>query len=323
MKSRSVTFVIFEDHDQLDLTGPYEVFAEAGYRCTVVAPEAGPVRSDLGLSIVADRALAGTDPTSVDTLIVTGGRVRSVRQNRELIDWIAAAAGKARRVASVCTGTFLLAEAGLLDGRRATTHWAEASRLAADYPAVTVDADAIYVKDGRIWTSAGVTAGMDLALAMVEADLGRAAALDVARTLVLYLRRPGSQSQFSVPLWSSQPDSDVIRTVVDAVHAKPGDRHSIEDLAALAGLSPRHFQRRFTREVGMPPAGYLERVRIEAAQQALAETELTLDTIARRYGFGTGETLRRSFHRLIGIAPSDYRDRFGTTARRPPSTLVD
>lgn len=322
MKRRSVTFVIFDQHDQLDLTGPYEVFAEAGYPCTVVAPEAGPVRSDLGLSIVADSSLAATDPRSVDLLVVAGGGIHTARQNRELVDWISAAAKAARRVASVCTGTFLLAEAGVLDGRRATTHWSWASRLAEQYPAIKVDADPIYVKDGRVWTSAGVTAGMDLALAMVEADLGRVAALEVARTLVLYLRRPGSQSQFSVPLWSSQPDSDVIRRVVDAVHAKPGDRHSIEDLAALAGLSPRHFQRRFTQEVGMPPAGYVERVRIEAAQQALAETELTLDTIARRYGFGTGETLRRSFHRLIGIAPSDYRDRFGTATRRPHPTLA-
>ncbi len=279
------------------------------------------MKSDLGLSVVADRALADTDPRAVDILVVVGGGIHTARKNRELVEWVTAAAKAARRVASVCTGTFLLAETGVLDGRRATTHWAWATRLAEEYPAVTVDADPIYVCDGRVWTSAGVTAGMDLALAMVEADLGRRVALQVARTLVLYLRRPGSQSQFSVPLWSSQPDSDVIRTVVDAIHARPGDRHGIEDLAELAGLSTRHFQRRFTQEVAISPAAYVERVRIEAAQQALAETDLTLDAIARRYGFGTGETLRRAFHRLLGIAPSDYRDRFGTGGPRSRSSV--
>lgn len=312
MKPGTVTFVIFDKHDQLDLAGPYEVFAEAGYPCVVVGPQAGPVRSDLGLSVLADRGFADTDPRTVEILVVVGGGIHTARQDRVLVDWVTAAARSARRVASVCTGTFLLAETGALDGRRATTHWGAASRLAEEYPAVIVDPDPIYVRDGRVWTSAGVTAGMDLALGMVETDLGRDAALTVARKLVLYLRRPGSQSQFSVPLWSNQPDSDIIRTVVDAIHAEPGARHGIEDLADLAGLSTRHLQRRFTREVGIPPAAYVERVRIEAAQQALVKTDLTLDAIARRYGFGTGETMRRSFRRLIGVAPSDYRNRFGS-----------
>jgi transcriptional regulator GlxA family with amidase domain len=153
---------------------------------------------------------------------------------------------------------------------------------------------------------------MDLALALIELDLGREAALEVARELVMFLRRPGSQSQFSVPLWSTQPASDTLRAVVDAIHANPGGRHGISDLAELAGMSSRHLQRRFTNEVGVPPASYVERVRIEAAQRALAERDDPVESIARHYGFGTAETLRRAFHRLVGIAPSDYRDRFRT-----------
>jgi transcriptional regulator GlxA family with amidase domain len=176
-----------------------------------------------------------------------------------------------------------------------------------------VDRDPIFVTDGPIWTSAGVTAGMDLALALVEADLGHEVALSIAQDMVLYLRRPGSQSQFSVPLWSAQQASDPLRAVVDAIHTDPGGRHDIAELAELAGLSPRHLQRRFTREVGLSPAAYVERVRIEAAQHALAERDDPVDTIARRFGFGTAETLRRTFHRQVGIAPSDYRARFRAT----------
>ena len=199
-----------------------------------------------------------------------------------------------------------------------TTHWREADRLAREYPAVIVDSDPIFIQDGPIWTSAGVAAGMDLALALVEADLGPQKALAVARELVLFLRRPGNQSQFSVPLWSAPPASDVMREVVEAIHLDPGARHGIDDLASLAGLSPRHLQRRFTQETGLPPTVYVERVRVEAAQRALAERDDPLETIARRYGFGTAETLRRTFHRLVGIAPSEYRDRFRTAHATAP-----
>jgi transcriptional regulator GlxA family with amidase domain len=176
-----------------------------------------------------------------------------------------------------------------------------------------VDRDPIFIRDGRIWTSAGVTAGMDLALALVEDDLGRDVAHAVAQQLVLFLRRPGSQSQFSVPLWSAQPATDPIRAAVSAIHADPGAPHGIADLAGHAGLSPRHLQRRFTAELGTPPAAYVERVRVEAAQRALTGTDDPVETIARRYGFGTAETLRRAFHRNARVAPSDYRDRFRST----------
>jgi transcriptional regulator GlxA family with amidase domain len=313
MEPGAVTFVIFERYQTLDLTGPYEVFRRAGYPCRIVAPVAGPVRSGMGLAVQADLGIAEADPRDTDTLVIAGGvGVRAARSNRSLVEWVAAAATAADRVASVCTGAYLLAEAGMLDGRRATTHWRHGERLAREYPAVTVDCEPIFIQDGRIWTSAGVTAGMDLALALVELDRGRDAALEVARELVLFLRRPGNQSQFSIPLWSTQPSSDALRVVVDAIHANPGGRYGIGDLADLAGLSPRHLQRRFTHELGVPPATYVERVRIEAAQRALAERDDPVESIARHYGFGTAETLRRAFHRLVGIAPSDYRARFRT-----------
>lgn len=313
MRKHKVTFVIYDGFDGLDLSGPFEVFAEAGYELTVVAPKAGPVRSDWGLTIHADCSLASIDPRGVETLLVVGGDgVDSAGFDPSLLDWVITAAATAKRVASVCCGAFILAEAGLLDGRRVTTHWREADRLAREYPAVLVDSDPIFINDGPIWTSAGIAAGMDLALALVEEDLGTQTALRVARELVLFLRRPGSQSQFSVPLWSAQPANDVMREVVDAIHLDPGARHGIDELASIAGLSPRHLQRRFTNETGLSPTVYVERVRVEAAQRALAEGDDPLEAIARRLGFGTAETLRRTFHRNVGIAPSEYRERFRT-----------
>jgi transcriptional regulator GlxA family with amidase domain len=313
MKPGRVTFVIFDGYEALDLAGPYEVFGEAGYELVVVAPKKGPLRSSKGLPVQVDLSVSTADPRHVGTLVAAGGDgVFAARYNRRLVDWVVTAAGSAQRVASVCSGTFLLAEAGLLDGRRVTTHWRVADQLAEDYPNLVVDSDPIFIQDGPFWSSAGITAGMDMALALVEADLGPKTALNVARELNLFLRRPGSQSQFSVPLWSTPPTSDALRRVVDAIHTDPGARHGISELASVAGLSPRHLQRRFTHEVGLPPAAYVERVRIEAAQRDLSERDDPVEAIARRYGFGTAETLRRTFHRIVGIAPSDYRARFRT-----------
>ena len=311
MTPGSVTFVVFDGFDGLDLAGPFEVFGEAGYDLRVVGPSLRPTRSSKGLAVRPDGSVRTADPRTTDTLVVVGGDgVFAARHDRALVDWVAAASASAPRVASVCSGAFLVAETGLLDGRRVTTHWRAAERLAREHPALIVDADPIFVRDGHVWTSAGITAGMDLALALVEADLGPRTALDVARELNLFLRRPGGQSQFSVALWSTPPRTAVLQRVVDAIHTDPGARHDIDGLASLAGLSTRHFQRRFTEEVGLPPAAYVERVRIEAAQRDLSERDDPVDTIARRYGFGTAETLRRAFHRLVGIAPSEYRDRF-------------
>jgi transcriptional regulator GlxA family with amidase domain len=316
---RRIVFVIFDGFQPLDLVGPHEVFQYAGklscgYCCQVVAPCAGPVRSGSGLPVHATHGVADLDPGGIDTLVVAGGGgVDQARLDRALVRWIAAAGAGARRVTSVCSGVFMLAAAGLVTGRRVTTHWARAEQLAREHPELRVDCDPIFIRDGRVWTSAGVTAGMDLALALVEDDLGRDIAHAVAQEMVLFLRRPGSQSQFSVPLWSAQPRTDPIRSVLSAIHTDPGARHGIADLAGHAGLSPRHLQRRFTAEIGTPPAAYVERVRIEAAQRALAGSDDPVATIARRYGFGTAETLRRAFHRNASVAPSDYRDRFRST----------
>jgi transcriptional regulator GlxA family with amidase domain len=312
---RRIVFVIFEGFQPLDLVGPHEVFQHAGaYACEVVAPQAGLVRSGSGLPVQAACGVGTADPTGVDTLVVAGGRgVDAACRDTALTAWIAEAAAGARRVASVCSGVFLLAAAGVVTSQRVTTHWARERQLSRERPGLIVDCDPIFIRDGRIWTSAGVTAGMDLALALVEDDLGREVAHAVAQELVLFLRRPGSQSQFSVALWSARPRSDPIRAALSAIHADPGARHGVADLAAHAGLSTRHLQRRFTAEVGLAPAAYVERVRIEAARRALAESDDPVEAIARRCGFGTGETLRRAFHRTARVAPSDYRSRFRTT----------
>jgi transcriptional regulator GlxA family with amidase domain len=238
---RRVVFLVFDGFQVLDLTGPHEVFAHAGerYERCVVAAEAGPVRSDGGVTVYAPYGLGDVDPSGVDTLVVAGGPgVDAARDDGALPAWIAGtAAAGARRVTSVCSGALLLAAAGLLDGRRATTHWSRAGQLAREYPDVVVDPDPIFVRDGPVWTSAGVTAGIDLALALVEEDHGGDLAHAVARALVMFLRRPGGQSQFSVPLWSRPPESDPIRTAVDAVHADPGARHTVATLAARATCS--------------------------------------------------------------------------------------
>lgn len=319
MDQRRIVFVIFEGFQPLDLFGPYEVFQHAhqltgGYFCQVTAPQPGLVRPGSGLSVHAPYGVADLNPDGIDTLVVAGGGgVDEARHDPALTSWIADAASGARRVTSVCSGVFLLAAAGLLGGRRVTTHWAREQQLRQEHPELVVDCDPIYLRDGRVWTSAGVTAGMDLALALVEDDVGREVAHAIAQEMVLFLRRPGSQSQFSVPLWSAQPATDPIRTVVSAIHADPGARHAITDLASHAGLSPRHLQRRFTAELGIPPTTYVEEVRIEAAKRALADSDHPVETVARRYGFGTAETLRRAFHRHLNVAPSDYRDRFRST----------
>jgi transcriptional regulator GlxA family with amidase domain len=312
MAPRRITFVIFDGFQSLDLAGPLEVFQQAGrpgghYACEVVAARPGPVTASSGLAVQAGQA----GQAGIDTLVVAGGTgVDAACRDAALVGWIAAAGATARRVTSVCSGVFLLAAAGLADGRRVTTHWGRAAQLAREHPGLTVDCDPVFIRDGRLWTSAGVTAGMDMALALVEDDLGGAAAHAVAQQLVLFLRRPGSQSQFSVPLWSAQPATGPVRAVTAAVQASPGDRHTIDDLASRAGLSARQLQRRFAAELGVPPAAYVERVRLEAARQALAAGDEPVSAVARRCGFGTAETLRRAFQRRLGVAPSDYRDRF-------------
>jgi transcriptional regulator GlxA family with amidase domain len=227
---------------------------------------------------------------------------------------VGAQAGRARRVASVCTGAFLLAEAGLLDGRRATTHWYACDELARRYPAITVDPEPIYVRDGDVATSAGVTAGMDLALALVEEDLGRDTALTVARWLVLFLRRAGNQAQFSSQLAAQVADRDALCELRAWIADHPGEDLSVETLAARVALSPRHFARAFREEVGVTPGRYVERVRLEAARRRLEESGDPIGAVAAACGFGTPETMRRAFLRALGVGPAEYRRRFCTAA---------
>ena len=323
---RRVVIPLYPGFQALDVTGPHEVLAGANqaldhvardtprYRIELVSATPGPVASDSGLAIEAPDPLP--DPgRELDTLLVPGGNAarRAALDDSDLVAWIGATAPQARRVATVCSGTFLAAAAGLCDGRRVTTHWSRAGQLAQACPAATVEPDAIYVRDGDLWTSAGVTAGIDLALALVEDDAGADIAQLVARHLVVYLRRPGGQTQFAAPVWSDPPAPGPIRQAQDHIHADPGVDLSVPTLARDVGLSPRHFTRLFREQVGEPPARYVERVRVQAARQLLETGTTGLDEIARRCGFGTAETLRRSFHRRLGVAPDTYRRAFART----------
>ncbi len=308
-----MVFVVYPGITALDLVGPHEVFAATGaYECVVAAAEAGPVASTRGPGIVADRSLASIRG-AIDTLVVVGGEgAFDATHDAALVGWITRAAARSRRVASVCTGAFLLAEAGLLAGRRATTHWEACEYLARRHPDVIVDPQPIFVRDGDVWTSAGVTAGIDLALALVADDLGRDRALAIARQLVVYVQRPGGQAQFSVQLDGAVAEREPIREVQAFVADHPDEDLTIERLAARAAMSPRHFARVFRAETGCTPAEYVERTRVELARRLLETTGVAVDDIARAAGFGTVETMRRAFARRVGASPRDYRNRFRT-----------
>lgn len=317
MEPRDVVFVVFPDLQGLDLIGPAEVFAAANqqagrpvYRTRVVATTRGPLRSTSGVTLVADEAI-GDVATPVDTLMVVGGDgTTAAVVDRELVAHVARLAPGARRVTSVCSGAFVLAQAGLLDGRRATTHWRVCELLASAFPTVDVQPDPIYVRDGNVWTSAGVTAGMDLALALVEDDLGRDVALAIARRMVLFLRRPANQSQFSAPLQGQAADRDGIRDAQHRVNEHPGSDCSVAALARVAVMSERNFARCFTAEVGMTPARYVERVRMETARRLLEDSDAGVEAVAAAAGFGTAETMRRTFLRQLRTNPTEYRRRF-------------
>ncbi len=312
MKRRAV-FVAYPGITALDLVGPHEVLGASGeYDLTVAAAEAGPVRTTRGPLVVADRALAAVRGP-VDTLIVVGGEgaIEAARDDA-LVHVVKKLAGRSRRVASVCTGAFVLAAAGILDGKRATTHWRSCDQLARKFPAVTVEPEPIFVRDGNVWTSAGVTAGMDLALALVADDLGRDVALQVARQLVMYVQRPGGQAQFSAQLAAQSADRDPLRELQSWITEHPAEDLTVERLAARVAMSPRHFARVFRTEVGCTPAVYVEHARVEVARRLLETTSLSVDDIARAAGFGTTETMRRAFARRVGASPTDYRARFRT-----------
>lgn len=313
MAQRTVLVVLFDGVQSLDVSGPVEVFAGAEtltpgtYRIRTASLDGGPVRSSSGLTLVPDEALA--DASAPHTLLVPGGR-GTRRPDPRLTDWLGAHGPRAPRLVSVCTGSLLLAEAGLLDGRRATTHWRFCDQLARDHPAVHVEPDPIYVRDGHVATSAGVTSGIDLALALVEEDLGRDVALTIARHLVVFLRRPGNQAQFSAQLAAQTASREPLRELQRWITEHPADDLTVEALAARARLSPRHFARAFRSETGTTPGRYVDRVRLEHARRLLEDTGDGIEEISRASGYGTPEAMRRAFLKALGTAPAEYRRRF-------------
>ena len=325
-RTRRIVLVAFPDVQSLDVTGPSEVFslaeraAPGAYAIELVSIDGGPVPASSGLTLLAHSSTAACRG-AIDTLVVAGGLgARDAARDERLVSWIRLAARRSRRVSSVCTGAFLLARAGLLDGRRATTHWAAFDALRRNHPSIEVQSDPIFVRDGNVYTSAGVTAGIDLSLALVEEDLGRRAALDVARALVLFVRRPGGQAQFSAGLAGQAADRPSLRDLQDWIADNLDRDLSVTALAARAFMSPRNFARVFAREVGVTPGAYVESVRIERARVLLETTALPLEEVAARCGFGTPETLRRSFARRLRVSPSEYRRRFpGAPVAAPPA----
>ncbi|MFI2300449.1 GlxA family transcriptional regulator [Actinacidiphila glaucinigra] len=321
-----VLVLLFEGLQLMDVTGPLDVYTAANeygahYVTSTVSPDGAPVSTTAGLRLVPDLSLDEVD-FPVDTLVIPGRPDWwAAVADTALVAGITRLADRSRTVASVCAGAFPLAATGLLDGRRAATHWRLADDLAARYPKVEVDSDAIFVRDGRFITSAGISAGIDLTLSLVESDLGPDIARKAAKFLVVFMARPGGQSQFSVRQSPRHPAHSVLRQVLDQVAADPAADHSLAALAARAGVSSRHLTRLFRTETGGTAAQYVERVRVEAAQALLEAGDDALDTVARRSGFGSEETLRRAFRRRLGVSPGTYRDRFRTT--RPYGTEED
>ncbi|MCH0567381.1 MULTISPECIES: GlxA family transcriptional regulator [unclassified Streptomyces] len=317
MAQRTVLIVLFDGVQSLDVTGPLEVFAGAerhtpgSYRIRTASVDGAPVRTSSGLTLTPDAALAGEgDP---HTLIVPGGH-GTRGPDPALTDWLRSHGPRGERLVSVCTGAFRLAEAGLLDGRRATTHWAYCDTLARRHETVEVDPDPIYVRDGPVTTSAGVTCGIDLALALVEEDLGRETALAVARHLVVFLRRPGNQAQFSAQLAAQTARREPLREVQRWITEHPAEDLTVEALAARALLSPRHFARAFRAETGTTPGRYVDRVRLEHARRLLEDSGAGVEEVSRASGYGTPEAMRRAFLRALGASPAEYRRRFRPAA---------
>ncbi|MFC4007409.1 GlxA family transcriptional regulator [Nonomuraea purpurea] len=316
---RRILIVVFPGFQLLDMAGPADVFSTAamlggGYKVEVAAVRAGAVPAGNGIAVTA--SALGEVRGPLDTLLVTGGLTAPDQaRDPELIGGITTLAADARRVASVCNGAFLLAQAGLLDRRRATTHWLAAGELQDRYESVEVDADPLYIEDGNVWTSAGVLSGVDLALALVARDHGHTMARDVARGLVVYLHRPGGQSQFSTPMSAMTPRSEPMRELQAYIDANPAADLSVPALAAHVGMSERHFSRVFTAQTGLSPGRYVERSRADTARRLLEVTGHPLDTVARESGLGTAETLYRVFRRRWRISPGDHRRRFHSKER--------
>jgi transcriptional regulator GlxA family with amidase domain len=317
MARRQVVIVGFPGVELLDVAGPISVFSAAdrllagarGYAVELVAGSAGPLRTAAGVELVARRALRSVRG-SVDTVLVGGGLLADVAAASGVAPALARLSRRARRTGSVCTGAFLLGAAGLLRGRRVVTHWAACDQLRQRHPECRVETDPIFVRDGSLWTSAGVTAGLDLALALVEQDHGPALALEVARWFVMYLRRPGGQSQFSVPLGAQESSVGAIAALVVWIGENLRADLSVDALAERSAMSVRTFARAFRRETSTSPAAFVERARLEAARRALELTQRSVKEIAAATGFGTTETMHRAFRRSLGATPLQYRERF-------------
>lgn len=327
MTSVPICFLGFDGMQSLDMTGPFEVFNGANrHLADTAATHRNPQPDRYSLSVVATTtevttesglgiraSLLPVDEPAPHTLIIPGGRgVHEAARNPVVTDWVTSVAAQGTRIATVCTGTFLAGAAGLLDNKTVTTHWASTERLQAAYPLSHVDADALFVGSGQFWSSAGVTAGVDLALALVEEDHGVAVAQEIARWLVVFLRRPGGQSQFAPPIWNKQAETTPIRKAQDLINNDPAADLSVGSLASQVGVSARHFSRLFHDEVGQPPGHYVETVRVSAARHHLEQSTDSVKVIARRCGFSSPEILRRAFHRHVGTSPDAYRTHHST-----------
>jgi transcriptional regulator GlxA family with amidase domain len=314
----TVTVFVFPGVRLLDVTGPIEVFDSANefggrYRVQIASEDGTEVVTSAGTRISADLA-ADEVREPCDVLVIPGGpEWETLIKDDAVLDVVRRLHKKAHRTASVCTGAFLLAAAGLLDGRRAATHWRHTRQLALRFPSVRVQPDALFVRDGQMMTSAGVSAGIDLSLALVEDHYGAQVARAVAKDMVIFMQRPGGQSQFSVRSQAPQPRQEVLRRVLDAVAEDPGGNHTLSAMARRAGVSVRHVTRLFYEEVGTTPARYVEQVRLEAAQVLLETGDDAMRVVARRTGFGSPESLRRAFVRHLGVTPGAFRSSFRTT----------
>jgi transcriptional regulator GlxA family with amidase domain len=322
---RRIVILAFAGVQPLDVIGPAEVFSGAdalaggdAYSVEVVAKEPGLIAPHSGGYGLVPKTTTAQCRGPIDTLVVAGGAgVRRAEEDAALIHWIRSAARRSRRVTSVCSGSFLLARAGLLEGKTVTTHWASTAELARRHPELKVDPKPIFVRDGDVWTSAGVTSGMDLSLALVEEDLGRETAVEVARWLVLFLQRPGGQAQFSSHLSAQLAERRPLRELQSWIADNLDADLRVEALAERAAMSPRNFARFFRRETGLTPAAYVEVLRVERARQLLEEAGDPVERVAAHCGFGTPETMRRAFARRVGVAPAEYRARFNRAEPLP------
>lgn len=322
MPRRTVVALLYPGALAMDVIGPTDAYAFAtlqledegradeGYRVVFLARAPGPVTTISGGRLCADAAFdAWADP--IDVLIVPGARTSDTGyRDSGAVDWLRRAAPSAGRVCSVCSGALVAAEAGVLSGRRATTHWMDADALRADNPDIDVEENRIFVRDGNVYSSGGVTAGIDLALAIIEEDFGRRLALKVAKRMIVFLKRPGDQNQFS-ELLSTQMRAGPFADAVDWIEANLSGEISVPELAGRCAMSPRNFSRRFRRAVGVPPIRYVEQRQLERSRRALEETRQTIKRIACSAGFRSEDTFRRAFARAFGVTPSDYRARFG------------